>query len=53
MTDNNEVAPGSNAGGTPSSDWRIARRCSVCRRWLTAPNSVAAGAGPTCRGDRG
>jgi len=30
---------------------RISVRCKVCRRWLTDPTSVAAGAGPTCRGD--
>lgn len=36
-----------------TTDWRIARRCTVCRRWLTAPSSIAAGAGPTCRGRNG
>ncbi|WP_350224455.1 DUF6011 domain-containing protein [Mycolicibacterium sp. lyk4-40-TYG-92] len=32
---------------------RTAIRCSVCRRWLVDPVSIAAGAGPTCRGDDG
>lgn len=40
--------------GTPadSDEFRIAVRCNVCRRWLTDPDSVVLGAGPTCRGDR-
>lgn len=31
---------------------RIAVRCNICRRWLTHPTSVAAGAGARCRGER-
>ena len=33
-----------------ADETRIAIRCNVCRRWLTDPKSVIAGAGPTCRG---
>lgn len=32
------------------SEWRIAVRCQVCRRWLTDPASVLAGVGPKCGG---
>ena len=41
--------------GTPpdDDDVRIAVRCNCCRRWLTDPESVTLGIGPTCRGDRG
>ncbi|WP_396912473.1 DUF6011 domain-containing protein [Mycolicibacterium sp.] len=33
---------------TEADDYRIARRCKVCSRYLTDPNSVRAGVGPTC-----
>lgn len=33
-------------------DWRLARRCQGCGRWLTDPRSVAAGIGPRCAQDR-
>lgn len=38
--------------GTPTPDWRIAVRCNRCGHWLTDPQSVALGVGPTCRGRR-
>ncbi|MGB3697604.1 MAG: DUF6011 domain-containing protein [Gordonia sp. (in: high G+C Gram-positive bacteria)] len=30
--------------------FRLAVQCLTCKRWLTAPRSVAAHRGPVCRG---
>lgn len=45
-----ETVPDLGAKGVDPSEWRIAVRCQVCRRWLTDPASVKAGVGPKCGG---
>jgi hypothetical protein len=31
-----------------SGEFKLARRCDVCHRWLTSNKSKAAGRGPNC-----
>ena len=51
---NMETRPDTIGAGSPpdSDDYRIARRCNGCGRFLTDPTSVLIGLGPTCRGDK-